>query len=305
MSMADMSRTLGVPEPTLRRVVRRLMDERVMTVTAVANPRLLGLAAMAWIGLRVDWTQARELAKSMLDIRGVDYVATTTGTFQVFAEIGTRDATDMLTLIGLIRALPGVRSTETFFYLDLFHQQFRWVGPGLSAADGRRGVSHGQPLSEIERELILALRSDGRRPFRRIAHELDVSESRIRRTYGKLTRSGTVRVIAAVNPARMGLRSMALMGFRVRPSASVEAIATAVAAQPRVDYLVICTGRFDLLVEVACTGPEQLATIAEERLGSIDGVEEIEVFSYLRLEYRDERVWSAGRVSALEHGSER
>jgi Lrp/AsnC family transcriptional regulator for asnA, asnC and gidA len=83
---------------------------------------------------------------------------------------------------------------------------------------------------------------------------------------------------------------MALLGMRLQPAAATEGIAAAVAAEPRVDYLVICTGRYDLIAEVACSGPEELATITEQRLGAIDGVEEIDVFSYLRLQYRDESV---------------
>jgi Lrp/AsnC family transcriptional regulator for asnA, asnC and gidA len=301
-SFAEMSKLLEMPEPTLRRMVRRLIDERVIAITAVANPRLLGLDAMAWIALRIDWSQAQGLPAQMLEISGVDYVATTTGSFQLFAEIGARDATDLMQRIALLRALPGVRSTETFFYLDLFHQEFRWVGPGLSTPTARRGVGGARPVGELEQKLILELRRDGRKSFRKIAQALSVSERQVRRAYAGLTGSGAARVIAVLNPARMGLTSMALLGLRVSPSVSVERLAAAVADEPRVAYLVICTGRFDVLAEVACTGPEELASVVEDRLGAIEGVQEIEVFSYLRLQYRDESVWSAGRVSALERG---
>ncbi|HEX7301010.1 MAG TPA: Lrp/AsnC family transcriptional regulator [Solirubrobacteraceae bacterium] len=299
-SFAHMSKVLEVPEPTLRRMVRRLIGERVIAITAVANPRLLGLNAMAWMAVRADWSQTQGLPARMLEISGVDYVATTTGSFQLFAEIGARDTIDLMQRIELMRALPGVRSTETFVYLDLFHQEFRWVGPGLSTPAARRGVGGTRPVGELEQKLILELRRDGRKSFRKIAQDLSVSERQVRRAYAGLTDSGAARVIAVLNPARMGLKSMALLGMRVSPSVSVQRLAAALADEPRVDYLVICTGRFDVLAEVACTGPEELASVVEDRLGAIDGVQDIEVFSYLRLQYRDESVWSAGRVSALE-----
>lgn len=297
-SFADMSKRLEMPEPSVRRLVRRLIDERVIAITAVANPRLVGLDAMAWTALRVDWSHVRQLPAELLKIRGLDYIATTTGSFQVFVEIGARDSTDMADRLRLIRSLPGVRATETFYYLDLYHQEFNWVGPGAEAE--RRGVGGGHPVGELEQRVILALRRDGRRSFRRIAHDLAVSERQVRRAYAALTESDAVRVIAVVNPARMGLTAMALLGIRVRPSVPLEQVAAAIAAEPRVDYLVICTGRFDFFAEVACAGPEELATVVEERLGAIEGMEQIDVFSYLRLQYRDESVWSAGRVSALE-----
>ncbi len=300
-SFAEMSRTLGAPEASVRRMVRRLIDEHLIVITAVANPRLVGLDAMAWIALRIDWGRLHELPSEILQIRGIDYVATTTGTFQVFAEIGARDATELADRIRQVRSLPGVRATETFYYLDLYHQEFNWVGPGSRGSSGGGG-DRDRPVGELELDLILALRQDGRRSFRRLAQDLSTSERRVRRAYAALTESDAVRVIAVVNPARMGLAAMALLGTRLTPSVPMERIAAAVATEPRVDYLTICTGRYDFLIEVACRDHEELVAVVE-RLESIEGVDDIEVFSYLRLQYRDESVWSAGRVSALEENN--
>jgi Lrp/AsnC family transcriptional regulator for asnA, asnC and gidA len=97
----------------------------------------------------------------------------------------------------------------------------------------------------------------------------------------------------------MGLTKMALLGMRLRPSVSTGAVAEAVAAEPRVDYLVLCTGQYDLLAEVACSNADELVTVLK-RLAALEGVDDIDVFSYLRLQYLDESVWSAGRVSALD-----
>jgi Lrp/AsnC family transcriptional regulator for asnA, asnC and gidA len=299
MQFAEMSKRLEQPEPTVRRLVHRLVKERVIAITAVANPRLLGLEAMGWVGLRVDWSRADALPDRMLEIRGVDYVATTTGAYQVMAEIGARDLADLMERIELVRGLPGVRSSETFMYIDLYHQEFSWVGPG-SDRPRLRPTAAREPIGDLEQRLILQLRRDGRKSFRRVAQELRATERQIRTAYTRLTASGAVRVIAVLNPARMGLQAMAWLGVRTRPGVPVERVAAAVADEPRVDYVVICTGRFDVLAEVACTGAEEVATVIEERIGRIEGVEEIEVFSYLRLQYRDESVWSAGRASALE-----
>ncbi len=302
ISFAEMSKRLEMPELTVRRLVRRLIDDRVIAITAVANPRLLGLDAMAWIGLRIDWSCAESLPDELMRIRGIDYVATTDGSFQIFAEISARDSTDMIQLISAVRSLPGVRSTETFFYLDLFHQAFAWVGPGNATPAAGGGVRGGGPISELEQRIVLELRRDGRRSIRQIARTLSATERQVSRAFGKLTESGVVRVIAVLNPARMGLTTMALLGMRLRPSADTVKVAETVASEPRVDYVVICTGQYDLLTEVACTSADELVTVLR-RLAAPEGIEEIDVFSYLRLQYLDESVWSVGRVSALDPDS--
>jgi Lrp/AsnC family transcriptional regulator, regulator for asnA, asnC and gidA len=296
----DIARAVDLDESSVRRTVRRLVDAGVMAITSVANPRLLGLEAMGWIGLEVDWKSVDDLPGRMLAIQGVDYVVTCTGRFQIMAEIAAHDLPELDERIAAIRRLPGVRSSETFVYLDLPHQEYRWsrVPRRDRARDG-----HGVPLTDLDRQLIVVLRRSGRQPFRQIAGELRVPEHRVRESYHRLTRHGVMRVMAVLNPRRLGLNAMAWLGVRVRPEADPHEVAGAVAGVAEVDYVVICTGRYDLLAEVACADAEQLTRVVGAELGAIEPIREIEVFGYLRLEYRDESVWSAGRASALGESS--
>jgi Lrp/AsnC family transcriptional regulator for asnA, asnC and gidA len=47
--------------------------------------------------------------------------------------------------------------------------------------------------------------------------------------------------------------------------------------------VVICAGRYDLLVELVCTDDEHLLDILNEKVRTIDGVTEADTFMYLRL----------------------
>ncbi len=298
VSYTAIGRTIGMPEPTVRRTVQRLVDEGVIAITAVGNPQVLGVAAMAWLALKVDWQEVRTVTERLLEIPGIDYVVTTFGRFQVMAEVGAKDLHDLMRKVSQARALDGVRATETFVYLDLVYQEFRWPIPGNSMAVNIADVS--EPPSESERQLIMALRENGRRPFRRVARTLGISERQVRAAYASLIKRGVVRVMAVVNPARLGLNTMAWLGIKVKPAVAVLDAAAQVAANERIDYLVACTGRYDLLAETACVDDAELGLVVERQLGGLDCIEEIEVFRYLRLDYLNESVWGAGRVTALE-----
>ena len=52
-SYSALARKLGISEVTVRRRVARLIEDGVFTITAVADPRLLGLDQMAWTALSV------------------------------------------------------------------------------------------------------------------------------------------------------------------------------------------------------------------------------------------------------------
>jgi Lrp/AsnC family transcriptional regulator for asnA, asnC and gidA len=48
------------------------------------------------------------------------------------------------------------------------------------------------------------------------------------------------------------------------------------------DYVVICTGPYDILIEVACRSNEHLLSFISDKLAKVEGVREIETFLYLR-----------------------
>lgn len=291
---------LGVSEATVRRTVQRLVKEDLIVITAVANPQLLGLEAMAWTGIRLKWPDAADFPSRLLEIRGIDYVVTTTGRFQVMAEVAARDLRDLNERVGLIRALPGVTDTETFVHLEIVHQEFQWPTSATRPSHRRLYDVSGSELSEVDRTLLMALRRDGRRSFRQIARETGVSEHQVRSAYSRLNDRGVVHVMAVVNPGRVGLDAMAWIGIRVHAGHPVRETAVAVAEGSHTDYVVVCTGRYDIFAEIACADRADLANSLEREIGAVPGVAEIEVFGVLRLYYKDESVWSFGRVSALE-----
>ena len=55
-----------------------------------------------------------------------------------------------------------------------------------------------------------------------------------------------------------------------------------------VEYVVITSGRFDVLAEVVCTGhASSLLDLVNDRIRPIDGVRSVEVFTYLALDQAD------------------
>lgn len=137
-------------------------------------------------------------------------------------------------------------------------------------------------LDEVDRYLIDALRKDGRVPFAQVAEQLGVSPGMIRQRYGRLVQQGYLKVIAITNPVQHGLRTMAMIGIRTDGNRMLE-VADQVARLEEVIYLVVASGRFDLLAEVVCRDHDELLHFITERLYGIEGVRETETFMHLRI----------------------
>ena len=309
VAFTTVAQRLGVSEANVRRTVKQLIAKDVFTITAVADPRLMGLESMSWLALSVQLSQLESTAAALAAMPEIDYVVITTGAWHVMAEVACAGTEELFALVKRVRALPGVQRTETYPYFKLLRQQFRWTngGDAPEAADARaaRGVrSAPAGLDALDRVLINELQHDGRASFRDIGQRLGVSERVISTRFARLVEQDLVRVIAVGNPHALGFHGLAWLGISLSDSADVEDVAAAFGEIPQVSYLVSVSGRFDLMGELVCRDRDHLLTTLNDRIGTIDGVETVEVFYYLRLLYRNAAgAWGAARSLAANPGA--
>lgn len=125
-SYAAISRAVGLSEAATRQRVQRLIDEKVVQIAAVTDAAAIGFNRMAMLGIKVDG-DIRSVAKELSDIREAEYVVICAGQFDILVELLCVDDAHLLrTIDGAIRSVPGVRSTETFVYLQVAKENYQW-----------------------------------------------------------------------------------------------------------------------------------------------------------------------------------
>jgi Lrp/AsnC family transcriptional regulator for asnA, asnC and gidA len=60
-------------------------------------------------------------------------------------------------------------------------------------------------------------------------------------------------------------------------------VAEKLSAMQEVDYVVMCAGSFDILIEIVCEDDERLLHVLNDSVRSIPGVRGTETFLYLKL----------------------
>jgi len=138
-------------------------------------------------------------------------------------------------------------------------------------------------LDEVDQYIIEAMRQDGRIAFAQIAQQLNVSPGMIRVRYNRLVEMGILKVVAVTNPLRMGYKTMAMIGIRTEGEKMLQ-VAEQVAAFEEVIYLIVVSGRYDIIAEVVCRDHAHLLRFLTEKLYKVEGVRESESFMHLKIQ---------------------
>ena len=136
-------------------------------------------------------------------------------------------------------------------------------------------------LDDTNKQIIEHLQRDGRMSYATLAKTIGLSEAAVRQRVQRLLDGGLMQIVAVTDPLTLGFARQAMVGIKV--SGDLRVVADELAKIPEVDYVVICAGGYDLLVELVCTDDEHLLNLLNDSIRSIPGVTATETFVYLKL----------------------
>src|SRR5512139_1931542 len=111
----------------------------------------------------------------------------------------------------------------------------------------RCSIAKQYTVDETDLAIIRLLEADGRRPFTEIADELKLAASTVQQRATRLIDNGLMKVRAIVEPAVLGLPVTATLAVKCDSAKMVQA-AYEIARFDAVDYVVLCTGPYDILM---------------------------------------------------------
>ena len=146
-------------------------------------------------------------------------------------------------------------------------------------------------IDEIDKAIIRELQLDGRMPYAKLGPAVGLSQAAVRQRVQRLIEHGVMQVVAVTDPLMLGFGLEAMVGVEVE--GDIRAVAAKLAKIDEVSYVVVTSGRFDLLVEVVCRDNEQLLAVVNDVMRSLPGVRTTETFTYLHLE-KQTYSWGTG-----------
>lgn len=141
-------------------------------------------------------------------------------------------------------------------------------------------------MDKLDRQIIAALKDDGRAANAKIAKKINVSEGTVRRRLKKLTSENSVNIIAVPDPKKMGYQSEVLIGMQVEPD-RLEEVAARMASLKYTTFVSITTGTYDVFAWATLPNSSVLGEFIREQVGKTPGVQRTETFVSLEVKKRD------------------
>ena len=107
-----------------------------------------------------------------------------------------------------------------------------------------------------------------------------LSEAAVRQRVQRLTDNGVMQIVAVTDPMMLGFHRQTMIGIKCE--GDLERVADHLAGMDEIDYVVITSGSFDVLVEVVCEDDDHLLEILT-RVRGVPSVASTETFVYLKL----------------------
>ena len=134
------------------------------------------------------------------------------------------------------------------------------------------------PIDDIDRELIRVLQVDGRTSYSQLGRIVGLSDASCRQRVMRLLDDGIMDIVAVTDPVKLGLGFQAMLGINVNGDA--RKVAIEVGTMDDAVYVVMTTGRFDLMVELVSRDGDAFVEVSNT-IRMMDDVSGVEIMSYL------------------------
>jgi Lrp/AsnC family transcriptional regulator for asnA, asnC and gidA len=136
-SASDISRSLpGVSQRAVRYRLERLQRNDVIRIGAVIDPHAIGLDVIADVFIEVAPGEVQQVARRLVDLQSVSYVAASIGQGDLSIQVCARDTGELARIVAeVVAAIPGVRSTRTVMVPWKLKDVHQWQIPAAATDD--------------------------------------------------------------------------------------------------------------------------------------------------------------------------
>jgi DNA-binding Lrp family transcriptional regulator len=272
----ELAQKLGVSVLTVAKKINYMIEEGIITIKAMPNPIKMGYQAKAFIGLYVDINKIETICSHLIKDNRVNTVTICFGRFNILLIVFSRDWENLEYFVKQeLPLIDGIRRIGTYLIMD----DTKWNSSTFS-----NDSAESKPISidKIDQKLIKELIINGRPNYTDLSKKLGISKPTISRRISSLIKENTIKIVAVPNLAKLGYLANAFILLRV-DLVKLNTICKQLSGHSEVFLVSRVLNDFEILVGVYTANVDELYDSLRNKIESIDGILEAEVFIHVNL----------------------
>ncbi|MGW3622895.1 Lrp/AsnC family transcriptional regulator [Streptomyces sp. NPDC000880] len=257
-SWKDLGHVLGIDPATVSRRWQRLEEAGEAWVTVALGQRQLNTMCVAFLELSCEPGAASEVGAALAAEPHVISLQHVAGSYDLWGIVLAPRLTDLSDY--LLRRLPlhkGVTRVRTHVATRVYDASGRWRLRVLNRDQVRRLIPKVPPtdrldslsLEPADRELFVALSTDGRRTYRELEARLGINARTVQRRLGRLLATGDIAFRCDLARARAGWHAGAVLWLSL-PDDRLDATGRRLLEWPQTRTCAAVTGASNMLLTV-------------------------------------------------------
>lgn len=125
------------------------------------------------------------------------------------------------------------------------------------------------PIDEVDMKLLKLLKDNARTPYSKLARELNISESAVRKRIARLVKAGIIKKMTIEYELENEIKAVILV--KTQPPIPVPEVSKNIKKIAGVDIVYEITGEYDIIAVIRASGVEMINRFIDE-IRSIPGV---------------------------------
>ena len=124
LAYSDIARSIDAPEATVRYRVKRLLDEKIISISAFLNTGKVKHETVAYVELDVDPIFLETRLHALVAMEEISYIASVTGEFNIMLEYIYKDNSDLLNFLNSLKRDASVMRLKSRTILQIHKAQY-------------------------------------------------------------------------------------------------------------------------------------------------------------------------------------
>lgn len=277
-SWTDIAQLLGISTTTVARRAQHLIGAGLARVAVLPHLQHEGPVHVFVVRLTCAPGSQLKVAGLLAQNPDIRYVTIVTGGYDIVFELVAPKHRDLYSmLVDFVHTVPGAQQSNADLVLHTYKVSYDWSVPVLgerAASFAMRRPAHvceRGHLDDVDREVLAAMREDGRASFQSVGRRLGISESTARRRLEGMLERGCATVTTFIPAAALGYEAEILFWLSVEPSMQ-DSVAERLSNERGVRMIASMLGLASLMCEVIVPTTADLHHFTSRTLASVPGI---------------------------------